>query len=151
MLGKLFGKKSNYYLELSEEDIEALPKPLAAAAEKIVPVVNSVTATIESPAPEKAVSKNQQTAENGSAAAQPPVETAPSPAAAPLSDPLELIRTALAASSNQSQSASDDEPEPTFSTDYLLPNATSRRRRPGPSLSPFKSMAKDMKRGSSGI
>ena len=149
MLGKLFGKKSNYYLELSEEDIEALPKPLATAAEKIVPAVNSITAATESPAPEKAVSKNKDA--NGSAAEQPPVETAPSPATAPLSDPLELIRTAIAASSNQSQPASEDVAEPTFSTDYLLPNATSRRRRPGPSLSPFKTMAKDMKRSSSGI
>ncbi|MEM1242270.1 MAG: hypothetical protein AAGI45_20770 [Cyanobacteria bacterium P01_H01_bin.26] len=151
MLGKLFGKKSNYYLELSEEDIEAPPQPLAATAEKIVPAVNSVTATTESPAPEKAVSKNKETAETSSAAAEPAVETAPSPAAAPLSDPLELIRTAIAASSNQSQPAPEEEAESTFSTDYLLPNVTSRRRRPGPSLSPFKSMAKDMKRSSSGI
>lgn len=155
MLGKLFGKKSGYYLELSEEEIAAIPvAPQASAAPAPVAIAATTTpakAAVKAPAtdsPAKATKesqakgKKQKTAEAAAPAA---------PAQPPLTDPLELIYTALATTANQSGPAPEKAPEPTFSSDYLMPAASSSRRRPGPSMSPFKSMVKGMKRTRSGF
>ncbi|NEQ53424.1 MAG: hypothetical protein F6K11_25365, partial [Leptolyngbya sp. SIO3F4] len=40
MLGKLLGKKSGYYLELSEEEISAIPEPSTAPV-STVPVAQA--------------------------------------------------------------------------------------------------------------
>ena len=58
----------------------------------------------------------------------------------------ELIASAIASTEPKKQTDNDgnvmDEVK-NFSTDYLMTPSRSRRRRPGPSLSPFKDMAKE--------
>lgn len=157
MLGKLLGKgkKSGYYLELSEDEIAAVPEP------SVKPAPQAPVAKVEpTPATSKTAAATEPTATPAAPQATvPDVAAAVSKAAAaipqevavpePMSDPLELIRTALAAAANQT---SETEPKstPTFA-EYSAPLAKARRRRPGPSMSPFKSMAKDMRKTSSGF
>lgn len=153
MLGKLLGKKSGYYLELPEEVIAAIPEPPATPA---APKAKAEASVVEaSPTSETEASATTQKP----AAAVPELAATISKASAampqepavpqPMSDPLELIRTALAASANQPVSDVDSEPQPTF--DYTTPVAKARRRRPGPSMSPFKTIAKDMKKTNAGF
>ncbi len=134
MLGKIFGKKS-YHLELSEDEIAAIPEPSAPAAQAAPPQ----PAAVQSEGPADPAVESKQ------GAAPAPAASAP---AASMSDPVEIIRTALAAAANK-PSASESEPVPTF--DYTTPVATASRRRPGPSMSPFKTMAKDMRKTTSGF
>ncbi|MEL6130035.1 MAG: hypothetical protein AAFR24_08420 [Cyanobacteria bacterium J06627_3] len=158
MLGKLLGKgkKSGYYLELSEDEIAAIPEP------SVKPTPQAPVAKVEStPATSKTVSAEPAAAEPAAPpqATVPAVSAAVSKAAAaipqevavpePMSDPLELIRTALAAAANQA-SETESKSTPTFA-EYSAPLAKARRRRPGPSMSPFKSMAKDMRKTNSGF
>ena len=168
MLGKLFGKKkSGYYLELSEDEASAVPssKPASKAA-------SSKASKAKGKSGPKAVAE-APTAEQQAATAEQPAATAPAKQAAPaisstiskaaaampqevatpepMSDPLELIRTALAASANQTAAKPKETTEANFAPDYLAPKPSARRRRPGPSMSPFKSMAKDMKKTTAGF
>ncbi|MEM1253633.1 MAG: hypothetical protein AAGI69_14470 [Cyanobacteria bacterium P01_H01_bin.21] len=164
MLGKLFGKKkSGYYLELSEDEASAVPasKPAPKAA-KAAP-----SKAPEAKKSEPAKATTSETPAPAAAAATPAKQAAPAVPAAvskasaampqevatpePMSDPLELIRTALAASANQTAAAEAAAEESNFAPDYLAPKPSARRRRPGPSMSPFKSMAKDMKKTTSGF
>ena len=67
---------------------------------------------------------------------------APEPSNQPR-DPEEIIREAIAAVEKKpSGKPSDPENADTFSTDYLMPLSKSRRR-PGPSFSKFKNMARE--------
>lgn len=149
MLGKLFGKKKDkYYLELSEEEINAVPEPAAAPEAPQVEAADAETAPpvdgkAAAPAKKAASAAPTLTPAVSKAAAAMPQEVA---TPAPMSDPLELIRTAIAASSAK---AAAETPEATF--DYRMPVAKASRRRPGPSMSPFKGMAKDMKRTTAGF
>ncbi|MBT9315993.1 hypothetical protein [Leptothoe spongobia] len=152
MLDKLLGKKSRYYLELSEDEIAAVPKPAdtptpKSAAPKAAPVADA------KPAAPKATPVAAAKPATPKAASDKASEKAVTPAVAtnPIPDSQELIRTALAASVTSSQPLAEKGPEPTFSSDYLMPKASAGRRRPGPSMSPFKSMAKNMRRQSSGF
>ncbi len=141
MLGKLFGKKkSEFYLELSEDDVAAVPEPPPAPAAAPVAAPKAVVQS-EAPAAQPEVEKSKKKGEKVTA----PATSAPAPS---ISDPVELIRTALAASANQ-PSATESESVPTF--DYTTPVAKASRRRPGPSMSPFKTMAKNMKRTTAGF
>ncbi|MGD1952296.1 MAG: hypothetical protein ACFB14_22005 [Leptolyngbyaceae cyanobacterium] len=162
MLGKLFGKKkSGYYLELSEDEASAVPaskpapKAAKAAPSKAPEAKKSEPAKAtegETPTPAAAAAPAKQavpavpTAVSKAASAMPQEVATPEP----MSDPLELIRTALAASANQT-AAGAEAAESNFAPDYLAPKPSARRRRPGPSMSPFKSMAKDMKKTTSGF
>ncbi|MGD1857767.1 MAG: hypothetical protein ACFB2W_26325 [Leptolyngbyaceae cyanobacterium] len=161
MLGKLFGKKSKkdgYFLELSEEELEAIPEPIASAVSAVVPVAESKAAKdapAKSPepsgdakpaaqnAPAKSAVPTLDKSVSKAAAAMPQVAATPQAT----TDPLELIRTAIAESSKKSQAKA----ESTEPFDYTTPVAKAGRRRPGPSMSPFKSIAKDMKKTSSGF
>lgn len=166
MLGKLLGKvkKSGYYLELSEDEIAAVPEPsVKPAPQAPVAKVEPTPATSKTAAAEPAAAEPTATEPAATPAAPqatvPDVAAAVSKAAAaipqevavpePMSDPLELIRTALAAAANQA-SETESKSTPTFA-EYSAPLAKARRRRPGPSMSPFKSMAKDMRKTSSGF
>ena len=149
MLGKILGKKSGYYLELPEEEIDAIPEPpatpAAPAPAPTAPVaataaVETATAT-ETPAADSN-SKNKKTKTAAAAPQAPAVSSR---------DPVDIIRAAIAASGNSSQPTEEPPAEPTFAGDYLMPNPSPRRRRPGPSMSPFKSMAKDMKKTTAGF
>lgn len=159
MLGKFFGKKkSGYFLELSEDEISAsseaseksaLEAP-QAAEKPAVAAATTATAATTAPAPAAAVKESVSAISDAvSKASEAMPQKAASPA--PLSDPLELIRTALASSANTAEPKAEVEAESNFSTDYLVPRATARRRRPGPSLSSFRSMAKDMRRTTAGF
>ncbi len=153
MLGKLFGKKKGkYYLELSEEEINAVPEPAEAPEANQPEAVDKAAAPAEGSAPAKkasaapAIPPTLAPAVSKAANAMPQEVATP----APMADPVELIRTAIAAAPSQSASNSGEEAgESTF--DYRMPVATASRRRPGPSMSPFKGMAKDMKRTTAGF
>ena len=163
MLGKLFGKKkSGYYLELSEDEASAVPastpapKAETAAPSKASEAKKSEPATApkgEAPTPAAAAAPAKPAAPavpatvSKASAAMPQEVATPEP----MSDPLELIRTALAASANQPAQEAEVAAESNFAPDYLAPKPSARRRRPGPSMSPFKSMAKDMKKTTSGF
>ena len=158
MLGKLLGKKSGYYLELSEDEIAAIPEPPVKPAPKAPAAKSEPAAAATSATPAGAAATDEPAAAKPATATVPTEATAGKASAAmpqevaipePMSDPLELIRTALAASANQTPEA-EPKSVPTFA-DYSAPLAKARRRRPGPSMSPFKSMAKDMRKTSSGF
>lgn len=113
------GKKSEYYLEADDADSGNKPQEQPQAAVK----------------------------ENQSAAAPAAKESSPAPAPA--------TKTEASAPEAKPESAPslkpvpvEPKPEPVgnFATEYLnAPSANMGRRRPGPSLSPFKDLAKDMK------
>lgn len=148
MLGKLLGKaskKAKYYLELTEDEIAAIREPS------------------ETPAPESPKAKAATTAKAASAKGKAPEAkgkapeaTDKAPAAAPqevavpqpMVDSVEIIRSAIAAAAKQAESA---EASSAATFDYTTPVAKARRRRPGPSMSPFKTMVKTMKRTPSGF
>ena len=112
------GKQSEYYLEAEDMDSSSKPQgqpQTATPAEKPAP---KPAPQVSAPAP-AAATKTE-------APADPPKPAAAAPKAAPV-EPI-------------------PEPVGNFATDYLMaPSANMGRRRPGPSLSPFKDLAKDMK------
>lgn len=90
---------------------------------------------------EEAASKvgEKAAATTGKAADTKKAQTAPQPR-----DAEDIIREALAANSNPAGGTGNAAGGAhNFATDYLMPK-TSSRRRPGPSLKEFKSMAKDV-------
>ncbi|MBD2108847.1 hypothetical protein [Nodosilinea sp. FACHB-13] len=122
------GKKSEFFMELDESESSAQPAPaltapakaesVAAPAKAATNALAKVSEKATTKAPAKALAK---------AAAKAPAKAAPAPA---------LVAMAPA------------EPAPTaFASTYLTTVGTSlpRRRRPGPSLSPFLNMAKQVK------
>ncbi|MEO0866833.1 MAG: hypothetical protein AAFY17_00010 [Cyanobacteria bacterium J06642_11] len=140
MLGKLLGKKSGYYLELSDEEIAKIPEPPVESAPP-APQVQAVAGGDASDPATATVSADGTPA----AASQATVLTT-----TPMTDTVELIRSAIAAAGNQTEKAAEPESTaPVF--DYTTPVAKASRRRPGPSMSPFKDMVKNMKRTQSGF
>jgi outer membrane biosynthesis protein TonB len=132
------GKKSEFFLELDEsQDSEPAPKPAAEKQPKPEPAKTS-----EAPKAAPAQASKQQPAKpepaesskNGSA---PKPQPATQSSGSPLSNPSGM---AVASAKVDTKSAGN------FSTEYLVnPKLSSgSRRRPGPSLSPFKDMAKQM-------
>lgn len=114
------GKKSEFFMELDESDSSAQPVAAALAAP-----AKAVAAALEKAAPK--ASAKAATKAPAKAAAKAATKAAPAPvpvATAPI------------------------EPAPTaFASTYLTTVGTAlpRRRRPGPSLSPFLNMAKQVK------
>jgi hypothetical protein len=112
------GKKSEYFLEADDLDKGSAPQAQPQAAAK-------VEKPAAAPAPQESAPAPAASAKTEAPAAKP-AEAAPAPKPVPV----------------------EPKPEPVgnFATDYLnAPSATMGRRRPGPSLSPFKDLAKDMK------
>jgi hypothetical protein len=110
------GKQSEYYLEADDASGGKQSQEQPAAPEEVKPAPAAQEST---PAPVAATKAEAPTAADTpkSALAPQPVAVAPQP-----------------------------EPVGNFATDYLMaPSATMGRRRPGPSLSPFKDLAKGMK------
>ena len=131
----LFGiGKSSYYLELDEASgtasAPAAPAAKAAAAPK---------AAAKAEVPAAKASKTKPV---------PAGQTAPTPVptATPVPTPT-LVEGELPAARAMANGAKKAGKEATFATDYLVNPRISNggRRRPGPSLSPFKDMAKQVK------
>jgi hypothetical protein len=115
------GKKSEYFLEIDDSAPSVAPTPEPVAVPQSDVAVSS-PASLEPAAVEKVP-------ENVAVAVAPgPVPTPQSP-----------------------ESKGSEDGEMTFATDFLVnPRLTNTsRRRPGPSLSPFTNMVKDMKRSAS--
>lgn len=123
--GLLGGKKGadGFYMEASSDQLEELP-PAAAKS-----------------APAKAAKSKP-----GEAAAAAPMK-APAKSSAP-SSPEELIVAALAAVATPPAGTPEAEAAKlasfSFAEQNMVPTLTSGRRRPGPSLSAFKAMAKQV-------
>jgi hypothetical protein len=112
------GKKSEFYLEADEAD-------------------SGSTSSAEP----KAVTQQQPEAPSAQEST-PTDKAAPAPAAATPEAPAAIA----AAPSSAPKPEPAPEPVGNFATDYLIaPSSVSGRRRPGPSLSPFKDLAKGMK------
>ncbi|MEO1403097.1 MAG: hypothetical protein AAFV72_17865 [Cyanobacteria bacterium J06635_1] len=170
VIGKLFGfKKSGYYLELVEEgseqsasptqaavatpSVEATPKSAPAKKTKAKKTTTAQVAPAESPVVQEAAVSSPSVAEEAAVSSPSPdvsevaqVETAAPVPQVSVTDPLELIRAALSNSGTASGGDNGAVTEGNFATDYLVLPSGSGRRRPGPSLSPFKDMAKGMRR-----
>lgn len=129
------GKKDQYYLELDEAKGEAPKVAEAAPAQKAEP----------------APSNPPQTEQASAAPAATQSQPAPKPAAASSPSP---ERSSLTQPSGMAVASAKADPEPagTFATDYLVnPKIFTRsRRRPGPCLSNFKDMARQMQAPSRG-
>ncbi|MGB3492453.1 MAG: hypothetical protein WBA57_06985 [Elainellaceae cyanobacterium] len=126
-IGKVFGLggKSDYFVELDDSNAASAPPAKPASA-----------------APVEA--KQSVKAESSPAAAEPQAKAAPAPAA-----PAPQPAAASASHANGSASMNNGKVIPglTFAPDAMLTASTSGgRRRPGPSLSPFKEMARNMQR-----
>lgn len=112
------GKKSEFYLEADDADSGSKPQDQPQSAPEANKAA-AVPAKESAPTPVSAAKTEVSVAE-----AKP--ESAPAPKPVPV----------------------QPKPEPVgnFATDYLIaPSANTGRRRPGPSLSPFKDLAKGMK------
>lgn len=130
-LGSLFGgkksKDSGYFLEFEEAQGtgSATGKPEGAAPKAKV----TEAPAAESPAPAAAVAATGTPEAPAAPAAKPAVAAAPPAPAKPVAPPKPAVPAGPA----------------TFAPQYLAPKATNSRRRPGPSLSPYLSMAKQMR------
>lgn len=92
----------------------------------------------------KGARRQKGKSKNAVAVAEPAIaqKTVAAAPAAPR-DPEDIIRAAITAGTQQTDSSGNViNAAQNFATDFLMPQANSSRRRPGPSLSPFKSMAK---------
>jgi len=114
------GKKSEFYLEADEAESGGVPPA-------------EPKAMTQQPKPEAPAVQ----------------ESAPAPAAtseAPAATPQASAETPTPVPSSAPKPQPAPEPVGNFATDYLIaPSSVSGRRRPGPSLSPFKDLAKGMK------
>ncbi len=162
MLGKIFnrGKKNEFYLEINEtegtsstvEETEAKVET-ATEVEKVTESAPSPEATVEaveaktvskpttvkaSKKPQKGKSSTSTKKETGSKPAAPVSASASS-----WEQPFWVKAMYNNASSDSSQST-ETETQPTFATNYLMSQSSSRRR-PGPSLNKFKDMARQKK------
>ena len=115
-------------------------KAIKAGDVKVKVSANEETGDIEATAIKtgKGSKPSDQTAE------QVLANAAPDSTAAPSRDPDDIIREAIAATEKSPDGKPvDPEAVDTFSTDYLMPLGNRGRRRPGPSFSDYKNMARD--------
>jgi hypothetical protein len=121
MLKKLFGgKKDDFYMQIDE---------------------SQETETTETTAP-VATSTESSTEVTAEAASTETATAAP----APVNVPAPEVPFWVSAMRSTATIQAETKPEMTFSTDYLLSSGSSSRRRPGPSLNPFKEIARQVKK-----
>ena len=129
--------KDGFYMEATAAQLEALPDSVASTA-----VASTI---VKSDVPATSVKGGKK--EKGSKAAPLAAKAEPKPAALPSTD--ELIAAALAAVAKPPAGSPEAEvlQEVTmgFAERNMIPTLTTGRRRPGPSLSPFKAMLKEIK------
>lgn len=121
MLGKLFGsKKDEYFLEFGDaKDTQAPPADSKPAPQ----------AKTESAKPTEAKVKAAPATQPQTTAVTPAQPAAPAKEPAPLNNGLAKTPAGM-----------------TFAPDNLMPNSSTPRRGPGPSMEMFKNMAGQMKR-----
>lgn len=121
ILGNIFSKKSDYLLEFDDAKGTSAPKQEAAKTE-------AEPASVETP---KAAKAKLSAAKKSEKVGQQPQPTAPKVAAP--QPPVPKVKV-------------PEKPEQLvlFAPNFLMPQPTARRRTPGPSMSMFRSMAKDM-------
>ncbi|MEL6160245.1 MAG: hypothetical protein AAFR18_13615 [Cyanobacteria bacterium J06627_32] len=146
--------------ETSKEVAQKTKATAAEAAETTKVAAENVSEKVQSVAPakkndkkakkvsrKKAPKGKQVAAKHVEAAPEKATENVPQPAAPAKPSAEDLIVAAIAAESKGQQVDSDGNivggPQ-TFSTDYLMTPIRTRRRTPGPSLSEFKGMAKEV-------
>jgi hypothetical protein len=114
------GQKSEYFLEADDEKgrTPATPEPQLQTTQKI-----------EAPAP----------------AAKETVELEVPATSASLNGKVEVSKEAFAAAPENPAPIPEEPAVKTFAPNFLVGTTPSRRRRPGPSLTPFLDMAKNMK------
>lgn len=128
------GKKSGYFLELDEsQDSEPAPKPAAEQPKPEPAKASESPKAAPAQATKEQAQKPEPAANNNASAPKPATQ----PSGSPLANPSGM---AVASAKVDMKSAGN------FSTEYLVNPKLSNgsRRRPGPSLSPFKDMAKQM-------
>jgi len=132
LLGSIFGglaklvglgKKSEYFLEAEPVDSAAMSEPQAAASTKASAVNSSgQSATAASNGSAASTSKKKKISKKA-AQAEAAASATPTPVAATPAVPVNV----------------------TFAPDYLITaNSRSGRRRPGPSMNPFRDMARQV-------
>lgn len=169
-IGKTLGVgKENYFLELddaAEDTVKGIEKVVAKAPEVAKEVASEVTSAAEAAVETstaaaeavaetaatagKAVEKKVEKAAKNTAAKATAKSKAPEKAAAPAKaapaapDPNDIITSAIAAGARKrsGNAVGPNGEVQNFSTTYLMPKKKMSRRRPGPSLSGFKGMAK---------
>ena len=144
--------------EASKEVTQKAKETVAEATDKTKGVIEEVSDKAQSAAPvetnkktkkapKKKAAKGKKTAAKKNDAAPETVAEVPQPAAPAKPSAEDLIVAAIAAESKGQQLDGDGNvvsgPQ-NFATDYLLTPIRTRRRMPGPSLSGFKGMAKDV-------
>lgn len=148
MLKKLFGgKKSGYFKELKEENTQEKEKtsksevPAQPEAEKQPSAPVAVEEKPAEAAPNSSKKKKTSNKAKKSAKAQEkqPEATETSSASIPLLTPFPASVTAA------NQNGKNESQEVEFASKHLL-TSTMVRRRPGPSLNTFKSMARQVKK-----
>lgn len=139
ILGLFSKKKDGFYMEAPPvENAPAAPAKAAAAPAKVEAAPAKADAK-DKAAPAKAAAKGKAPAKKGEAK----TAVAAVQKAAVVSDPVDLINAALAASKVATEEAAAVAGG--FADKYKLPLAMPTRR-PGANMAMYKSMAKDMKR-----
>ena len=127
--------KDGFYMEATDAQLEVLPDAVASA------VASTIVETDVAAVPVKGGKKEK------AKAAPLAAKAAPKPAALPSTD--ELIVAALAAVAKPPAGSPEaevlQEVAMGFAERNMIPTLTMGRRRPGPSLSPFKAMLKEIK------
>lgn len=133
------GKGSGFYMELEEGETATPP-----AAPPVETALGN-EAGAAAPATEIATRPQQQSIDPGS------TKSAPEAVAAPYVEPKRPLVLPRTEAELKAQAPAGD--LKTFATDFLLSPRTGRssRRRPGPSISPFKDMAKQIGRQSASM
>lgn len=136
-IGKLFGlgKKSEYYLEIDDSGTAtSTPAQSASSSQQVAQATADSTESTD----QTQSKKSPATASNPSSGNK---NSLSSPSQSP-NAPLVLPRSPEELKKQESKSSQ------TFATDFLVTaqKPTIKRRRPGPSLSPFRDMAKQVKK-----
>ena len=131
--------KSKEKTKDAAEKVQETAKQASDASEAAQKKIQDAAKTVDQTA-------KQSKKTNAAKADQAEKTNAPVQTAATTPDPDEIIVNAIAAGSRK-RSGNGVGPNGealTFSTDYLMPQKKMRRRRPGPSFSSYKGMAKDV-------
>ncbi|WP_346292523.1 hypothetical protein [Sphaerothrix gracilis] len=164
VLGKVFGlKKSGYFLELDEDNSGSAPQPQKSAPQpqkqaasqpqsasqkqpKAEPTPLEAKGVEVFPAKAEVATEAALKSEQTDEVSPEQLDKKSKQSASTSQDLAPAGALPVAAAEAKGNSSHSSAPEKTFATDYLVtPEVSGGRRRPGPSLSPFKQMAKTVK------